>query len=137
MTSNIERRINQVRTKWEIPDAYILATITVSGRARALGVEHMLHWDWHHRRAYDYPGIEFFRFTNEDLNRVLVYFGEDPIPLPEIPVPEPDPEPLPEPEPEPLPEPEPEPEDTSPEFVLEDSKRPLRLFFKRAFSIFS
>ena len=126
MTSNITRRLSQVRLKWDVPKAEVLATITLTGRARALGVEHMLHWDWNHCRAYDYAGIEFFRLDNKDLSLVLTFFGSPPSPVGDVP------------EPKVLPSvpvdisPPPPAPVAEPEFVLEKSKG-FRMFFSRLF----
>ena len=113
MTSNIERRIEQVRLKYEVPNAEVVATIPLTGRARALGVEHMLHWDWNHRRNFSYIGNEFFTLKDKDLIKVLIFFN----------APLPDPKPVPEPELET----EEEQQSSEPEFVLEQPK-PFRLF---------
>lgn len=71
------KRLEEIKSQYDVPDAYILETMDVSTRDEVFAVENALHVKYDDCRAASYKGREWFKLTNKQLQDIREMYASE------------------------------------------------------------
>lgn len=71
------KRLEEIKTQYDVPDAYILETMDVSTRDEVFAVENALHVKYDDCRAAGYKGREWFKLTDKQLQDIREMYSSE------------------------------------------------------------
>ena len=76
ISNDVERRLEQIKRDYDVPDAYIMETMDVASREEVFAIENALHTRYAHKRATNMPGREWFRLSLGDIKSIKEMYDE-------------------------------------------------------------